>query len=130
MTSISVLQYGAIGIGLAVLAYTATMLKLELARTKPRPEGRNLILTYMAFSIIAFGIATYIEIKKQNAPFESIVSSLDANLGAKFQSVVRNAPASIKDDLIYYENRLCLDVKALKKVLYDNEETQCKLSSR
>jgi len=141
MISVNVLQYGAIGIGLAVLAYTAAALKQELARPKPRPEGRNLILMFMAFSLVAFCIATYIEIQKENANLDSqkqiaeignIVSSLDANLGGKYQASLdrEDVPPSVKQDLLYFESQLCRNVKALKKLLYGTTESQCRLSQR
>jgi hypothetical protein len=152
---ISILQYGAIGLGLAVLAYTAIVLKQELARQKPRPEGRNLILIFMAFSFVAFGILTYLENvdhqkqidamnvdrqnlidamnvdrQKQIAEIGNLVNNIDANLGSKYQSAVNDIPSSlskIKETLKNYENQVCQDVKALKKSLYGKEESQCVL---
>lgn len=137
MINASILQYGAIGIGLAVLAYTAAILKQELARSKPRPEGRNLILMFMAFSLISFALAAYLEIAKQDRSRDDqqkfsaigvIASSLDANIGGKYQAAARNAPSPLREDLQYFENNLCRDVKKLKKLLNGNEQTQCVIS--
>jgi hypothetical protein len=144
----SVLQYGAIGIGLAVLAYTAAALKQELARSKPRPEGRNLILMFMAFSLVAFAIATYIELTKQRMSVEHqrqiddvehqkqmdkigrLVSALDANLGGKYQTAVTEIPdITIRKNLEYFEDALCIDIRKLKGEIFRSEESQCKLST-
>jgi hypothetical protein len=121
-----------------VLAYTAAALKQELALPKPRPEGRNLILMFMAFSLIAFGIATYIEIEKRRTDVDSlnklgtvrnILSSNDANLGGKYQLAVSQAPESIKSTLQYFEDNLCRDVKKMRLVLDNVDQSQCTLSS-
>ena len=137
---ISVLQYGAIGIGLAVLAYTAGLLRQELRRPRPRPEGRNLILMFMAFSLVAFGIATYIEIKKQTtnldihkkfAAIDRIVGQLDADLGGKSLASIGNiSDARLQKDLTYFENVLCVNVKELKVLLEDKGNSRCTLSKK
>jgi hypothetical protein len=40
-SSIDVLKYGAIGVGLAILLYTGLILKQELALPNPAPRGET-----------------------------------------------------------------------------------------
>jgi hypothetical protein len=133
------LKFGAIGIGLAVLAYTAALLRQELARPTPRREARNLILTFMAFSLVAFCIAAFIEIREKSisqysetkelaSRVASIASSLDSNVGSKFQTTVEGLPdgSREKNDLKYFTNVLCSDVKNLKAAIGENSgHTSC-----
>lgn len=125
---VGVLQFGAIGIGLAVLAYTASLLRLELAKPVPRTEARNLILMYMAFSLVAFGLAAYIEIEKRRGDIAEIASGIDARLDDKHKAAVESAPAQIKETLIFFDNALCRDLKTLKKMLSGSEDSHCKIS--
>jgi hypothetical protein len=80
--------------------YTASLLRQELAKPTPRREARNLILTFMAFSLVAFCIAAFIELREksmlQNSETKNlasrvatIASSLDSNVGGKFQATVK-----------------------------------------
>jgi hypothetical protein len=134
---INVLQFGAIGLGLAVLAYTAAALRQELARPTPRPEGRNLILMFMAFSLGAFGIATYLEIKKQTLIRENQqqlsemaqeVSHIDANLGDKFGALVHHVSGSdVQVQLRGYQQHLCTSVRQLRTLLQMSGPSQCRL---
>jgi hypothetical protein len=78
------LQAGAIGIGLAILGYTGALLKQELSRPHPRAESRTLIVIYMAFSLIAFAGAGYIELTEKKggdelAAAKSALNSEQAN---------------------------------------------------
>ena len=131
--TIGLLEYGAIGIGLAVLAYTAALLRQELAKPTPRREARRLILTFMAFSLIAFCIAAFIELREKAMSQKSeatalasrvavIAASLDGNLGGKFQAAVRSLPDGSleKRNLVYFTNALCSDVKNLKTAIGEN----------
>ena len=134
-----VLKFGAIGIGLAVLAYTAGLLRQELAKPTPRREARNLILIFMAFSLVAFCIAAFIELREKSISQNSetknlasrvatIASSLDSNVGGKFQTTVKGLPdgSPEKNNLIYFTNILCGDVKNLKAAVgEDSEHTSC-----
>jgi hypothetical protein len=132
-----VLKYGAIGIGLAVLAYTAALLKQEIAKPTPRREARNLILTFMAFSLLAFCIAAFIELREKSMAENSqakslaarvaiVAGSLDTNIAAKFQATAKGLPngSPEKDNLIYFANALCSDIKKLKTEVGE-EHTVC-----
>jgi AIR synthase related protein, N-terminal domain len=99
-----VLKYGAMGIGLAVLVYTAALLRQELAKPEPRVEARRLILIYMAFSLIAFGIAAFIELREKSmaadidmrektikADFETRQQAMTADFDARQQAMAAEA---------------------------------------
>jgi hypothetical protein len=99
------LKYASIGIGLAVLAYTAALLTQELTKPTPRSAAAYLILTFMAFSLGIFCIAAFLELREkemvQNSGTHALASSvaeiaasLDANLGTKFQATVRSLHGS------------------------------------
>jgi hypothetical protein len=126
-------KYGAFGTGAAVLAYTAALLKQELSKPTPRRAARDLILTFMAFSLVAFCIAAFIELREkamlQNSDATAlasriavIASSLDSNVGGKFQATVRSLPdeSPEKKNLVYFTNVLCSDVKDLKTAIGEN----------
>jgi len=66
-STIDVLKYGALGLGLVIVVYTAALLKQELARDPPRREARWLILTYMGFGLMAFLGAGYLELAERRA---------------------------------------------------------------
>jgi hypothetical protein len=92
---------------------------------------------FMAFSLVAFSIATYIELEKRHADIDSlnklseirnILSSIDANLGGKYESAVRDAPDSIRRNLQFFEDNLCKDVKRMKVLLNDGNQSQCTIS--
>ena len=132
------LKYGAIGIGLAALAYTAALLKQELEKPTPRREAKELILTFMAFSLLAFCLAAFIEICEkamaQNSEATALASriavvarSLDSTLGDKFQTAVKSLNVSHeRDNLVYFTNALCSDVKHLKTAIgEDSASTIC-----
>ncbi len=134
-----VLKAGALGIGLVALVYAAALLRQELAKPSPSRAARNLILTFMAFSLLAFCIAAFIEIREKEMAQSSdaktlasrvaiIATSLDRNLGDKFQITVKGLPLGSheRDQLIYFTNDLCRDVKKLKaEVGEDSEQTSC-----
>lgn len=129
-----VLKYGAIGIGLAVLFYTAGLLKSELAQKQPRPEARNLILMYMAFSLGAFGIATFIELEKGKTDLDAqhrldqiggLVHSLDDNLGGKNLAIVQEVPEPTKSNIKAFERPICKNIQDMKALLGDASETTC-----
>ena len=122
------LKYGAIGIGLVVLTYTAQLLRQELKRHSPRPEARNLITIFMLFSLAAFCIATYIELREKAGVIAAIASSMDSNLGGKFEASVRQNP---DHNLLYFTDQLCIDVRNLKAAIgVDSQHTTCRLHGR
>ena len=116
----AVLQFGAIGIGLAILAFGGRLLTAELKRDPPRPEGRNLIVIFMAFSLIAFGLSAFIELRKQGnelaqkaaeSDVRQSVAALDAELGDKETAGFgQQLDGQGKLELTAYENKLCKDV--------------------
>lgn len=117
---IAFLQFGAIGIGLAILAFGARLLTAELKRDPPRPEGRNLIVIFMAFSLIAFGISAFIELQKQGneraekaaeSNVRQSVAALDAHLSDKETAgFATQLDGQGKLELTAYENKLCQDL--------------------
>jgi hypothetical protein len=118
-------KYGAFGTGAAVLAYTAALLKQELSKPTPRRAARDLILTFMAFSLVAFCIAAMLQNSDATAlasRIAVIASSLDSNVGGKFQATVRSLPdeSPEKKNLVYFTNVLCSDVKDLKTAIGEN----------
>src|ERR1700726_4101669 len=101
---IEALKYGALTIGLAVLAYTAALLKIEIAKSHPRAEARNLILMYMGFSLFAFGLAVFLELKKDKSAteFQALsstvrenIATLDTLVDLKSATSVSNLPDSV-----------------------------------
>jgi hypothetical protein len=133
-----VLKYGAIGIGLAVLAYTAGLVRQELGRRGgPRREAQRLILTVMLFSLAAFGISAFIELGEKSleavaraelikADVRGIAQALDAYLGGKFQASVKSLEEGTpeKNNLIYFTNMLCDQVTELE-VLVNTKPAYC-----
>src|SRR3954470_3269144 len=147
MIESSALQWGAFLVGIAVLGYTAVLLRQELSKPEFRPQARYLIIGCMAFSLFGFGTATVIEIGKQDrleaeskrrlaesvparklAEARQLVLALDARLGGDYTTAIRAAPASLKKTLEKHQDLLCRDLKDLKQVLLDTGETQCKAS--
>jgi hypothetical protein len=106
---VAALKYGALGIGLAVLFYTATLLRQELVRKgDPRPEARKLIWTYMAFSLALFGVAVFLEIKSLAADVAGIARGMDDRLDAKFKMAIKHvADPGLKDTLEDNTTQLC-----------------------
>jgi hypothetical protein len=77
-----VLKYGALSIGALILVYTAGLLTIELKRDVPRPEGRNLILMFMVFCVVAFAIAGGLEFlgkEKQVADLQIQLNTKDSD---------------------------------------------------
>jgi len=68
------------------------------------------------------------EAKVLSSRVASIASSLDGNVGGKFQETVKGLPVGSpeKENLIYSTNALCQDVKKLKATIgEDSERTFC-----
>ena len=147
MVQSEVLQYGAIGIGLIVLGYSAVLLKQELSLSRPRAQACALIFSFMVFSLFSFGIATYVAIEqrrlnaadterqiaesitaKKIADAGKITRAIDAHLGDKYAAAIGSAPAPQKERLKEFGDLLCNNLKELKGVLSGNEDTQCKVS--
>lgn len=126
---LGVLKYGALGIGLAILIYTAELLRQELKRREPRREARNLIITFMLFSLAAFSIATYLELKEKwtTSDIATIAGSMDTNLGGKFAAFVKDDHSRNHDTLLYFTDQLCSNVQALKSAIGDKRPTTCDL---
>lgn len=134
----SILQWGALGLGLAILVFTGDLLRRELAKSKPRPEGRNLILMFMTFSVVLFGFAIYLELQKSNFELQRTnsatlneiaqhVSEIDANMGDKYTRVVED----VRDDalqrrILDFEVSACKEVKAIFVVLARPGAAQCR----
>jgi hypothetical protein len=105
---VEVLKWGAMGLGLAGLAYTAELLRQELKRREPRREARYQILTFMLFSLALFCIGTFLELRKESGQIAEIVSSMDAHLGDKFADAIKNRHY---DTLVDFTDELCIDVR-------------------
>jgi len=116
------LKAGAIGIGLAILVYTAALLKQELAKPEPRPDAKSLILTFMAFSLVLFGIATFIELRERSGTIIGIVNGMDANLGGKEQAAVQSLD---RNALKFFDNELCKRVKDLRSFVGEDGSSEC-----
>jgi hypothetical protein len=65
MIMIQLLSFGALGLGLAVLAFAANLLRLELKNEHPRKEAYPLIFSFMLFSLVAFGTSVYLELQER-----------------------------------------------------------------
>lgn len=124
---VEVLKYGAMGLGLAGMAYTAELLRQELKRREPRQEARYQIVTFMLFSLALFGIGTYLELRKESGHIAEIASSMDAHLGDKFADAIKNKHY---DTLVDFTDELCRDVRNLKAAIGDSHDTKCRLHGR
>jgi hypothetical protein len=76
----------------------------------------------MPFSLVAFCIATFIELRERSATIIGIVNSMDANLGGKEQAAVRSLD---ERNLVYFDNRLCEKIQELGKFVGETGSTQC-----
>lgn len=130
------LKYGAISIGVLILGYTAAMLKAELNRPAPRPEARNLILMFMAFSLVAFAGAGYLEYLKQASSRDiernqiaGIVGQLDTRLDDKERAEFSQGfTTDQQDQFRHYTDTLCMKIKELRKILDPDRPTDCRVS--
>ncbi|MDE1993167.1 MAG: hypothetical protein KGI75_11745 [Rhizobiaceae bacterium] len=131
------LKFGAISIGVLILGYTAAMLNAELRRPAPRPEARTLILMFMAFSLVAFAGAGYLEYLKQSSvrdvernQMAGIVGELDTRLDDKERAEFsQDFNEDQQKQFTHYTDTLCEKVKELRRILTPDKTTACRVSS-
>jgi hypothetical protein len=72
---LQLLSFGALGIGLAILAYAASLVSTVL-KGPPVKGTKSLVFTFMAFSLVAFGTSVFLELKEREIGSEFDSQSL------------------------------------------------------
>ena len=68
------IKAGAIGIAFWALMQAASLLKAEMSREIIRPQGRTMIIAYMAFAVLAFIGAGFLEIRSKSFDRDDILT--------------------------------------------------------
>jgi hypothetical protein len=117
------IKVGAIGVVGVVLAYTASLLRDELALPKVRPPARRMIYTFMGFCVFCLLVAGGLEVWKitndkaeaeKTGAIRMHVRAIDNALDAKIKNEIETMrDRTLQERLLTFTNQICDGVKGL-----------------